>query len=275
MIIRQRLFTTLALAFVSMAWLPDTGAAMSWKPAPAKHHGHDRMAPQQFTLSDGAKADIRLILPDLSEQALSMEKDGLVSIKQTRLSYFHALIAEHTEGTRHDTAIRYLHFSGKPAKSSPSKLLALPHTALDIVPEPLPREHWSYLANANHTFIVRFQNRPLAGKQITLSTSNGSTQTYITDQDGYVRLSLPDDFADVQPGHRNNRPAEFMLHCAYIHDGESYITTLTAPYMTDPAHWQSLTLGIAVMSGGIVLGGMVSWRMRRKQAVPTSKSRSA
>ncbi len=257
--------------------LTNIALAMVWQPLAVAHqgHAHARSAAMQMLLEDGERADIRMILPDLSEQKLMRDAHGLTTIAQTRMSYFHALIAERETNGLHEAAIRYLHMSGKPAKPSPSKILTLPHAPLDIVPDPLPREHWRYLSGNDFAFVLRFQGKPLAGHQVNLTTSNGSTQQYVTDLEGRFALVLPDDFRDVREGRENNRPGEFVLRSEFNNGEDSYITTLSAPYSTNPSHWQSLALGAAVIGGGAVFGVLMTFGMRRRQAASTLGKRIA
>ncbi len=263
-------FTCLAVCLAGTS----PASAMVWQPTPVKHEHTNhpmRQAPQQYVLDDGNGAAIRLQLPDLSEQPLTQVEHGKVSVASGKMEYFHALVAERIAGDRHDAAIRYLHFFGKPSGHSPSELLASTHTPLDIVPDPLPREHWSYLSGRAFSFVLHFNGEPLAGQAIDLQTSNGSVQRFVADQDGRLRIELPDDFAEVSPGRSNNRPAEFVLATAHYSGGMQYTTTLSAPYNPNPSHWQSLPLGVAVMSGGLLLGGLLSFRLQKTNAASKRK----
>jgi hypothetical protein len=266
---RRIYLPTIAALSLLMASAPLE--AMTWQPAAAKpatslsNHGM-RHKPARFQLQGGEGAAIRLLLPDLSSRTLKADADGTATIKATGMEYFHALVAERQSIGRQEAAIRYLHLFGKPSGHSPTELLAMPHTKLDIVPAPLPREHWSYMAGHSFTFIVRFDGLPLARQQFMLQTSHGSRQQLVTDAKGRIAITLPDDFGQVMPGRRHNRPAEFRLACDYRHEGITYSTTLSAPYRADPRHWQSLQLGIATTAGGMLLGGLLTFRnLRRKE----------
>lgn len=260
----------LAAACLALLTIPGTpAAAMVWKPAAADHHsdGHGmRPTSQSYRLVVGHGAAVRLLLPDLSTRRLAPDATGRTTIPSTRMEYYHALIAERDAGARHEAAIRYLHLFGKPSGRSPSELLAARHTPLDIVPRPLPREHWRYLSGNTFTFIVRFHGQPLAGQTVTLQTANGTIRQFDSDHQGRIDIRLPDDFPDVQPGRASNRPAEFMLSAEHRDDGRLYATTLSAPYSPSPTHWQSPAFGLSALAGGLLLGGFLSLRLGQKTA---------
>lgn len=274
-----RCFAAACLATAIMAW-STSAPAMAWQPAPvdshAGHAGHDmRRMPQQFVLQGSDGAAIRLLLPDLSERPLTMNAAGGVSVAPTGMEYFHTLVAERHTGSRVETAIRYLHLFGKPSGHSPSELLDADKAKLDIVPDPLPREHWSYMAGHDSGFVVRFDGHPLAGQTVLLQTSYGTQQSLVTDATGRLVIELPDDFTAVKPGRRNNSPAEFVLSTRYRDSPFDYTTTLSAPYNADPSHWQSLPIGAATVVGGLLLGGLLSYLLQRQTDPGQRKKRSS
>ncbi|RMH60572.1 MAG: hypothetical protein D6678_05490 [Zetaproteobacteria bacterium] len=242
-------------------------AAMHWESVPHKvTMAHIRSAPQMFRLEDGTGASARLMQPDLAVHPLPLAGDGRVTIKPDGKEYFHVLIAERDTPSGHESAIRYFHLFGRPTGVSPERVTDARKTALEIVPDPLPREHWSYLSNHSFEFVLRFNGKPLADHPVTLTTSNGTELTLKSDANGRVRLTFPDDFPEVHPGFMHNKPAGFTLRLAHVSQGKRYLTTLAGDYRTDPAHWQSFYGGVLVAGGGVLLGGFLGWRLRRRGA---------
>jgi hypothetical protein len=235
-------------------------AALVWRPAPGEPgKGHSRMAPKPFVLSAAAD-QARLWQPDLAKLDLKAEK-GLYRVRPTGMDNYHALVAERRSDEHTlEAAIRFVYLRGRPSGNSPRLLTTAVKTPLDIVPAPLPREHRRYHANHDAVFVLRFKGQPLANAPVTLSTANGSHLQLVSDRSGAVRFTLPDDFPETQPGRENNRPAEFVLQGEVERDGRRYLTSLSAPYHVDPAHWQSFQLGVMVLGVGFVSGLVVNRR---------------
>lgn len=228
-------------------------AALVFRPAPAEA-GHHGRGPQIFMLNNGQDSHVRFWTPDLIETALDV-KDGRVSVRPTGKDNYHVLVAEHEgDAGGREAAIRYVYFNGKPTGRSPAELTALPKTALEIVPDPLPREHWRYEGGKEERFVLRFKDQPLSGQTLSLATGNGQWLHGDTDAQGRVRFIIPDDFEKVRPGRQANRPAEFTLSAGYQADGIRYHTVLSAPYFPSPDNWQSSALGWLALGGGFTLG---------------------
>lgn len=242
-------------------------ASMHWVPAPVKHaHGgmHDRNAPKQFLLVEGEGAATSLIDPKVVETALESVK-GRVAVRATGMDNYHALVASRSYENIHESAVRYIYFHGKPSGESPSLLTAHEKATLEIEPAPLAREHWRYYGNTAASFIVRFKGEPLADATVAMATDNGTRAKFKTDAQGRVSIPLPDDFKRVKSSRIGNRPSEFRLITAHQNGGESYLFTFSSAYHVNPEHWQSTSLGVATMAGGMLLGGLVSWCTRRRK----------
>lgn len=54
------------------------------------------------------------------------------------------------------------HYFANPGPA-PTAMLQSPKGELEIVPQPLPREHWRYRSGETWAFLVRFNGRPLPG----------------------------------------------------------------------------------------------------------------
>ena len=261
--------------FLILAWIPSATATMYWQPSPHQHGSmqHDRMAAKHFVLHGGDGASVRFLHSDLKEKTLKLEH-GQLSFKPTGKNNYHALIASRNHDNIHETAIRYLFLHGKPTGHSPSELTSINKSALEIVPSPLPREHWHYQGNQPARFQIRFEGEPLAGHVMSILTSNGTEVQATSDAQGMIQVTVPNDFTAIKPGRMHNPPAEWQFTVQHVQNGELYRTILTAPYYVDARHWQSLSWGMTTTGGGMLLGViMLVRRQRRKQASDIKRGR--
>lgn len=232
----------------------------------SKHGGHGKGETAMFALMNTEmNASSHLILPDLSEQNLTLKRSILMLPKPSMGGYY-AMVAEGNETNSTFSAVRYLSLHGRPCKVSPTKLTALPKTDLEIVPNPLHREHDRYTASKTYRFLLRFQGKPLANTAVTLETHDTPVQTYTTDQSGAFSITLPNDFKNVKVGRNENKPSEFLLSTQH-RDGEHlYKSTLSMPYYVNPNDfWQSQSYGTSVIAIGF-LGGIFFYRRIKKGA---------
>lgn len=130
---------------------------------------------------------------------------------------------------------------------SPKQLLREPKHELEIVPEPLPREHSNYRESEKWRFLVRFMGEPLPHQPLVLETAFGSKSTVLTDAKGIATVLFPRDFRlapkpDEGEGHGPRR-APFVLSTVYEADGRRFITAFNATYSPDPDRSRSLGWG--------------------------------
>ncbi|MDX8407414.1 MAG: hypothetical protein R8L58_03410 [Mariprofundaceae bacterium] len=224
-----------------------------------------------FELIEGQGAQASMLQPDLKRRPLLLNEQHKVTIQSDGKEYFHVLLA--TKKGKHliTSAIRYFHMFGKPAGVSPSRLTQKEKTPLEIVPAPLPREHWQYMAEHRARFRVRFHGHALIDQPVRITTGNGTTMQLQTDRHGYAAFVLPDDFPNTKPGRMRNKPASLLLYTTHHHKDDQYITTLTADYTVNPKHWQSFTGGLWVAGGGMLLGGFISWRLGRRRTTTVNR----
>jgi len=77
---------------------------------------------------------------------------------------------------------------------------------------------------------------------------------------------MPNDFKEVKPGIRANRPAEFILKASHIHEGTIYTTTLAMPYHVNPTdYWRTQTLAIILVILGLVVGIFMFRNIHKKK----------
>lgn len=240
-------------------------AVMKWQPAPMKHHkgmDHSRMAGKSFQLTEHQGAKVFFWKPDLKSKLLPLDNDQ-VKVKSTGMDNYHALVAKKRAKDMTEVAIRYPYMHGKPSGFSPKALTHGVKASYEIVPSPLPREHRRYHAARDAVFVVRYEGQPVAKTEVTLTTANGSTLKEVSDRNGAVRFTFPDDFSETKPGRRNNKPAEFVVYSEFADKGRSYRTTFSDKYHVDPRHWKSTQLGTIVLAFGFISGVVITRRSRK------------
>jgi len=217
------------------------------------HGEHSRRRPQVWDISYLNGANVTMWRADLTVESLQ-PTDGQVTIPRTGLGGFHVFLAEAEKPSKTVAAIRYHYANGKPVDARPRDLIAINKTDLEVVPDPLPREHYRYYGNERWAFLVRYHGELVPELDVTLQTSNGTRLTEKTDKSGRVRFILPDDFTDVKPGIRANPPGSFSVSTNYSVDGHHHETRLESKYYPNPSHWRSTSLGFWVMGGGFLMG---------------------
>jgi len=222
-------------------------------------HASHRGAPSLY-LRDAAEAETTIWSSTLERLELPIEARGKAAIPRTGVDNYHALVANRQEGKLHESAVRYLYRRGKPSGHSPSELTGLEKLPLEIVPDPLPREHRRYTGDREERFLIRYRGEPLSGVWVGLETTHGSQLEAVTNTEGRARFVIPDDFPRVVPGRRNNPPAEMVVRAGYTDDGTLYRTNLSAPYYTNPSNWNSFGAGLFMLGAGFLAGVMI---MRR------------
>lgn len=263
-----------ALLFAASLWGYGDGVVY-WTPhgcdegkaAAPKHGGHGKEQSAMFALMNTEKnASAKLILPDLSIQPLTFKLNTVMLPKPTMGGYY-AMVAEGNTANGVFSAVRYLSLQGRPAKISPTKLTALPKTDLEIIPDPLHREHDRYTASKSYRFIVKFRGRPLCNTTVILQTHDTPSRTYTTDAKGALKITLPNDFTGVRVGRSENKPSEFLLSTHHRDKEALYTSTFSMPYYVNPNDfWQSQGWGAGAIFIGF-LGGMFLYRRTKKGAV--------
>lgn len=265
--------TVLTLLTASTLWGYGDGA-IYWAPhgcdegkaTASKHGGHGKGESAMFALMNSdSNVSSHLILPDLSTTPLNM-KINTVMLPKPPMGGYYAMVAEGNETNSSFSAIRYLSLHGRPCKVSPTKLTALPKTDLEIIPDPLHREHDRYTASKSYRFILHFQEKPLANTTVTLETHDTPAHTYTTDQTGAFSITLPNDFKNVQVGRSENKPSEFLIVAQHTDNNLTYKSTLSMPYSLNPNdYWQSQTYGAGAIFIGF-LGGLFLYGRTKKGA---------
>ena len=236
----------------------------------ASHGGHATKSSGWRLDGMGEGVQARMIAPDLSVHPLEA-RGGAFPVPRTGMEYYHALVASRAGEGRVETAIRYVPLGGRPSGHSPAEVVALPKARLEIVPDPLPREHWRYQGDQAARFALRFDGQPLAGRAMRLTSAKGSELVVQTDARGRAEIVVPDDL-DPAAGQRQ---AGEMTLVAEHRDGQGvlHVTTLSAAYAPSPAHWKSLPLGAFMGVAGLV-GGLAArpLLLRAAKTLPKRKT---
>ena len=160
-------------------------------------------------------------------------------------------------------------YFGNPGPA-PTELLMKAKHELEIVPQPLPREHSSYREAEEWRFQVRWNGVPLPGKTLTLESEFGSRSSFVTDESGVATVLLPRDFREQKSkggpeGMMGPRRAKFALGVEHDLDGKHYLTAFNYTYSPDPERTRSLGWGVAF---GVI--GMVAALplLRRRSSTP-------
>lgn len=188
---------------------------------------------------------------------------------------YHWVIAreENPEEVRVATTAWYF---GNPG-DSPKNLLKVVKHELEIVPEPLPREHGSYRESEKWRFLVRFRGQPLPDQPVTLETEFGSRSTVMTDVAGIATVLFPRDFKPAvrkdggQEGHGPRR-APFVLSTAKDADGRKYLTAFNLTYAQDEDRNRSLGWGAAFGLVGMLAATPL---LRRRKPTASGENRDA
>ncbi|MEW6132523.1 MAG: hypothetical protein AB1591_05070 [Pseudomonadota bacterium] len=161
------------------------------------------------------------------------------------------------------------HYFAAPGPA-PTAMLQLPKAELEIVPQPLPREHWRYRAGETWSFLVRFWGEPLANTDVRLKTSGGARREYRTDERGIARVHFPLDATSGAHavGHDHGRPEQhrFVLSVDVKGaDGRRYLTTFNHHYGPPAGAGRSLPLGLGFLAlGGLIALPLAMRRMEKK-----------
>ncbi|MCP3663663.1 MAG: hypothetical protein GY696_14440, partial [Gammaproteobacteria bacterium] len=199
------------LTAASQAAVAQTAGEPESKPtAPQQATMQHNRGPKTVTLNNADGADIKLWLPDLSTRPIEAPMDQ-ITLPSTGVDNYHALVATKNWGSEVEVVTRYEYMRGKPNGHSPLELVNAIKSELEVVPSPLPRDHYRYHSNQKWGFLVRYHGQPLAKIPLQLETTNGSVMSSETDNSGIAYFTLPDDFPDMVEGERDRRRADFSI----------------------------------------------------------------
>lgn len=195
---------------------------------------------------------LEVMAPDLAapqaRRQAPLAGDGAVVTMLPRLGNFYWLSARQEKEGQVLVASTVAYFS-EPGPA-PTRLLLASKSELEIIPQPLPREHSSYRESEKWKFLLRFDGRPLAGQELRMETELGSRSTFASDADGMVTVLFPRDFKPVEDegggGHHGGPPrAKFVLAAEHEADGRHYLTAFNYTYSPEGERNRSLAWGAA------------------------------
>lgn len=155
--------------------------------------------------------------------------------------------------------------------AAPTQMLGLAKSELEIVPQPLPREHWQYRENERWHFLVRYQRRPFPGAKVHLETAAGSRADVVADASGLVQVTFPADLPKRDNGHAGGHGmapgGKFVLAVMHRDGSRRYLSTLNYTYSRDAMAGRSVWAGSAFMLlGGILAAPLLRRRQQEDQA---------
>lgn len=161
--------------------------------------------------------------------------------------------------------------------TAPTALLLKQKYELEIIPQPLPREHGSYRESDKWQFLLRFNGQPLANKELKLETEFGTKTAFTSDAKGMVTVLFPLDFKPADPAkghdqHMGPRKGKFVLAAEHDEGGKHYLTAFNYAYAPDAATGKNLMAGAGFGVFGMLLAVPL---LRRKKADNKNSAKEA
>lgn len=158
-------------------------------------------------------------------------------------------------------------YFGNPG-AAPTALLLKQKTELEIIPQPLPREHGAYRESDKWQFLLRFNGQPLAKKEVRMETEFGTKTAFTSDANGAVTVLFPLDFKPADPAkasdhHMGPRKGKFVLAVEHDDGGKHYLTAFNYAYAPDATTGKNLMAGAGFGVFGMLLAVPL---LRRKKA---------
>lgn len=258
-------------------------------------HAHAHGATGRPAKSEWTQSPLLLPIPDAREDRMRLRfraqglEEGLMEVYGPRAGSTPALVAakagsyeirpqdgkignyhwlqlrEETSGqVRVASTVAYFSNPGP----SPVRLMEMGKGELELVPEPLPREHGQYRESEKWNFRVRFLGQPLPGARVTLETAAGTRTALGSDASGRVRVLMPRDMvvAEGEAGrHGRRRSGQFVLSVEHEAGGVRYLTAFNGNYGPDPERSRNLAVGACCSLLGMVLASPL---LRRRESRP-------
>lgn len=206
----------------------------------------------------------------LQEPDKATVEDGGFKVGTAGVGNYHWLQASEDSAAGRFTAST-AHYFANPGPA-PTAMLLVSKADLEIVPQPLPREHWRYRAGETWRFLVRFKGRPLADTGLRLETSGGTQQVLKTDANGLVKVTFPDDVkaptrhgASGHANHGRGPENRFVLAVGLTEPGGRYhLTGFNHSYGEAYDAGRSLPMGLGFLALGGLLATPLTFRRKEK-----------
>ncbi len=181
-------------------------------------------------------------------------------------NYYWASAREEKDG-HVNVASTAVYFSNPGA--APTRMLLERRNELEIIPQPLPREHGSYRESEKWVFLLRYNGQPLANHEVKLETEFGSKSAFTSDANGRVTVLFPYDFKADEPAkadghHRGPRRARFVLAAQHEAEGRHYLSAFNYTYSPDATRGRSLGAGMGFLVLGMALA-VPLWRRKTEK----------
>jgi hypothetical protein len=181
-----------------------------------------------------------------------------------KLGNYYWVVAREEKDGRVGVASTAYYFS-EPGPA-PTELLKVRKSELEIIPQPLPREHGAYREAEKWRFLVRFNGQPLPHKPVKMETEFGTKTVFTSDAKGMVTVLFPYDFKPAAPehgrGHHGPRRAKFVLAAEHDDQGRHYHTAFNYTYSPDDERTRNLWAGVGFGVFGMLLATPL---LRRKK----------
>lgn len=221
----------------------------------------------QLTQNNLAAAVLDVYAPDGPDETkhrqvtLAPEGAKIAPVSPKNGNYYWVSAREEKAG-QVNVASTAVYFSNPGA--APTRLLLERHNELEIIPQPLPREHGSYRESEKWSFLLRYDGKPLANREVRFETEFGSKSVFTSDGEGKVTVLFPYDFKAEEPGRgddhqRGPRRARFVLAAQHEADGRQYLTAFNYTYSPDATRGKSLGAGVGFLMLGMALA-VPLWR---------------
>lgn len=217
---------------------------------------------------DSSVADARRKVP--------VEAEGTVIKALPKLGNYYWVAARQEKDGKVIVASTPYYF-GEPGPA-PTRMLLEQKYELEIIPQPLPREHGSWRESEKWQFLLRFNGQPLANKALRMETEFGSKTAFISDEKGMVTVLFPRDFKPTeknpgQGGHSHGpRRAKFVLATEHDDGGKHYLTAFNHTYSADADRKRDLLTGVGFGVFGMLLAAPL---LRRKKAENNKSTKEA
>ncbi|MBZ0104803.1 MAG: hypothetical protein K8H84_04145 [Sulfuricella denitrificans] len=217
---------------------------------------------------DSSVADARRKVP--------VEAEGTVIKALPKVGNYYWVSARQ-EGNGQVTVASTPYYFGEPGPA-PTRLLLEQKYELEIIPQPLPREHGAWRESEKWRFMLRFNGQPLANKALRMETEFGSKTSFTSDEKGMVTVLFPRDFKPVdkkaeQGGHSHGpRRAKFVLAAEHDDGGKHYLTAFNHTYSADAERGKNLLAGVGFGVFGMLLASPL---LRRRKTDNANGAREA
>lgn len=270
----------------SAATMPQRPAVREWSRypllVPAMQRGGERgtaaLRPQGIEAAEvtvfaaGAPAERQRVAYAVGEGGARIES------AEPKVGNYHWVVARQESDAEVRVASTAWYFSN-PGPAA-TELLGQSKHELEIVPQPLPREHSAYREAEEWRFLVRWNGQPAADQKVTLETEFGSRSNYMSDAQGMVTVLFPRDFREQKgrPGGEEGMMGpprgKFVLGTERDEAGRHYVTAFNYTYSPDPERTRSLGWGAAFGVLGMV-GALPLLRRRATKADSSTESKNA